>query len=236
MKTFKQYLREQLASRKSINFQAEYNKFNKQLFNNELPKIKLKWTRLKNAGGRVVSIGQKNKPSTWVMKSLEISDHIELTHEEFKGMLVHEMIHVYLINNKTQDLGKDHGVIFRAELSRINNMNLGFIVPEEDDITNRKVSSDIKEKALGVALVYENGKESGIQVYQAKALDSVIATYKGFPEGFLKKFSFKFVISYHRDLQKYPAKRKYSKGKFGVYPVEPEFFKELLANTVIAEI
>lgn len=241
-----QKFNEETITKQNTNLQKEYDRLNQRFFNNQLPKIPLKWSMSKRFGGKVVSRGIKDDVSTWVIKHLEISLFSELDKKEFLGLLAHEMIHVYLITiQKTNDYGDQHGLFFKQEMDRINKMRPGFVVPISEDITTKKVSKDVKMKKVGVVLFEISTKrvEPEIQIYQARVMDEIVKIYKEFPESWWKNQKIFFMYSDNLELQKYPVTRGYNliklinRGKkFTTYPISGEFARELKDTGKIIEV
>ena len=226
MKRYKPILREKIIDQKNTNLKVEYKILNKKLFDNKLPDIPLKWVNNKSVGGKVISVGIRNKPETWKIKELQISLFTDMDYTTFLGILAHEMIHVYLISQGISDFGKQHGMMFLEEVKRINRMNLGFTVPIDEDITDAKVSKNIKSIKVGVVIV----NDKYIQIYKFESMPEIIKRYREFPEEWKKKYKIEFYYSDNRELMKYPIKRKYTSGKFITYPVEKS-----LINTIKKE-
>lgn len=93
----------------------KYDHFNQILFNNELPKIPIKWNKSKRVSGVVkarANVVQGRKvlvPDSMVM---EISDLFKRSEQDLDAILIHEMIHVYYFHNNILD--EDHGPRFIA--------------------------------------------------------------------------------------------------------------------------
>ena len=227
--------KDMIVDQHNINLQHEYDNLNHILFNNELKKILLKWSSLKNVGAKVVSIGIKNKPETWEIQRMEVSTFMEVTYENFINILAHEMVHVYLIQNHKAEFGGGHGLFFQQEKDKINKMGHGIHVTNTEDITTGRISSNIKGKTVGVVLFPE---KHNIQIYDEKSMPDIIKTYNDFPESWKERNKVIFILSDNKELMKYPIKRGYKYGqKFFTYPIEKSLFDELhKTGKVIGEI
>lgn len=206
-----------LANRKTVNIQQEYDGWNRKVWGGDLPRIPVKWSRSKTLGGRVVTRGLKHDPSTWEVKLLEVSDFTESTYEEFLGILLHEMIHVHVMSRGQMDRGQ-HGPYFNAERSRVEKL-VPFKVPLSEDITHKKVSEDVKVKPVGVVLF---ATQKAIQVYDDKAMPQVMQDIGELPQYWLERHPIEFYLVEDRELAKYPAKRKFNKRKVSYFPIDDE--------------
>jgi hypothetical protein len=210
----------------NINLQREYDNLNKSLFNNELEKYPLKWSNRKGVGGTTVSTGVKNKPSTWVLKHIEISLYYETTYGDFLNVLAHEMIHVKLTQEKTSDPSGGHGIFFKSEMNRINQMNKGIKITNKMDLTNKApVKTGGKIKHVAVAMI-KFSNEKGIVVYNFKNISRILETFRAYPAAWYIDKTIYFVKSDDIRLSKYPVKRSQS-GNFGYYTIDDATWNEI---------
>jgi hypothetical protein len=153
MKTWQQIVYEQVEGQTDL--KALYNKLNKELFNNQLPKIPIKWTNATRVPGEVqVAYKKTNVPlrnmepqmgevTKW--KHLGISRKFNLDDESLNGIMAHEMIHVDLIaRGIMQTTGRDgmHGWEFTDKL-KIIRARANFPIPERE--------TDLEPSAANVA-------------------------------------------------------------------------------------
>lgn len=210
-----------VADRDTVDLKREYKALNQKLWGGSLPIIPLKWMRSKRFGGLVRTKGLRDYPDTWEIQRLEVSDFTESTFDELLGILVHEMVHVYIISNGILDRG-EHGPLFKKELARVAKL-VSYPVPVTEDISKKKVSKKVKVKTVGVVII----RGRGIQIYMAKAMPAVIEMMTGFPEDWKKLYDIEFFLSADHELAKYPTKRAPKRGQFKFYPVGDEFEEKI---------
>ena len=148
---------EEIIDFKKIDLKKEYKKWNDKLFNGELPDIPMKFFTSKKVGGRVTYkaiSGPRNTYSDISDMKMDISNSLELTLNEFYGILIHEMIHVYFAIKKL-NVGHTHEFIKKAkELSTKSGIN----VPLTNDTVGKKVSQTMKGKDVQFIVVINQGK------------------------------------------------------------------------------
>lgn len=98
----------------------KFNEFNRTIFGNELPSINI---RIGNAKTMLGSISYKKK-TTWKKTvyydfKLTVSSYSELTEKEIEDVIIHEMIHYYILYFNIKDTSS-HGVTFRRIMNSIN--------------------------------------------------------------------------------------------------------------------
>lgn len=161
MKTWQQIVYEQIEGEADLD--ALYRKLNKELFQNQLPKIPIKWTnstripgevrvaykltphisRIKLGSGRVGIAPVMGEVTKW--KFLGISRKFNLDDESLNGIMAHEMIHVDLIARgimKTSGRDGMHGPEFTDTL-KITRARANFPIPERE--------ADLEPSAKNVA-------------------------------------------------------------------------------------
>ena|ERR1035437_3106458 len=126
-----EYQEEDIVNADSINLQQEYDKLNRQLFNNESPKLPLEWSNRKVALGHVRSLVNRHTGEQKLV-SLAMSAFYKTSYRQFKNTLAHEMIHVKIIASGKHDYGGKHGYLFIDEARRINGMGLGYNITEKN--------------------------------------------------------------------------------------------------------
>lgn len=104
-----------------IDLKLEYQRFNKLIFNNKLPKdMPVKWTKSKRALGRA-HLYYSLKSKKLVKCTITISNYLICTDHEYRETLIHEMIHVFLGKKSKFKKGDNHhGPSFIKEMGRIN--------------------------------------------------------------------------------------------------------------------
>jgi len=182
-----------------------YKEFNKKYFYNKLGTYPINIKTMKTVGGRVTSFGIKNKPEDWVVKKITFSDAIEYTDDEMYGIIMHEMIHVKMIEEGKGDPKDSHGLSFLNELKYLQSKT-PFKIPLTDDIDNKKVNKDkVKSKDI-IAIILNNN--TSISLLNITLKNSIIEDIKSSPNAWLEKFKPTIMITNDIELQKYPVKRK----------------------------
>lgn len=154
--------------------QSKYDEFNQKFFGGELPNIPIEWGNLKNVGGEV-TFKFKAKPGAPARLKHQRRDwnHYEMVPNTMKmvisrtllrdeaaldGIMLHEMIHVYMAAIAGL-VGENHGVHFermRRELSVKSGMN----VPLTDNARDAVMNPETKLKEIVVMLFERGGKLS----------------------------------------------------------------------------
>jgi len=229
MISLKQILQE--ISHKEFNLQHEYDRLNHELFSGKLIKIPLKWITSNRHGGYVDGIYNKN--TGYRINYLAMNKLYERDYDSFINLLIHEMIHVYIMQNNLQEVGGMHGLVFKHEVDRIKSR--GYNVPLSDDITNIKVASDIKLKPL-IALIlnYVKGNHS-IIVIQNNINTSTTETKELFDRAdktLIK--SVQLIQSSNSELLKFPKQRNFVY-KPKLYTLQENIYKNIFddVTTVI---
>jgi len=160
----------------SYPLKARYDHFNALLFDNKLPQdIPITWAPLKRASGLTsYKVGQVsntaqdatarflgNKYAGYQIKpetlKIQISHILKRTDQDFDGILIHEMLHVFF--GVTGNHGEKHGNKFQ-QMVREFTAKLGFKIPLTDTIDhNMELSSQQFIKTIGVLImVLKDGK------------------------------------------------------------------------------
>ena len=139
-----------------------YKSFNAKYFDNKLKTYPIFVKTLKSVSAKVVSFGVRSDLSTWVIKKIVFSNAISYTKDEIMGIVLHEMIHVKLIETQTQHPKIQHDRVFRKELEKLQHKS-PFDIPLSEDITDKNVNADVIKKKKQVAIfTKKNGIYNGI--------------------------------------------------------------------------
>jgi hypothetical protein len=127
-----------------INLVHEFNRLNKEVFNNELVlDFPLVWKKLKDKMGICTAY-----LSTGKVISITISNFYDNTEEDIINTLIHEMIHALLFQKKLFDKGKynkvSHGFYFTQEMDRINKH-----FPKYHITPTEKNSQEVEQSHIG---------------------------------------------------------------------------------------
>lgn len=118
-----------------------YRHFNQTLFNNQLPVIPIYFKPLKGVGGQVDCKIQKTATSRAIVPdsmTMTFSNIFKKTAEQLDSVLLHEMIHVYLLA-VVGDFDDNHGPAFRRkklELEYKTGIKIPITEVETDPVLN----------------------------------------------------------------------------------------------------
>jgi hypothetical protein len=233
------YQDEDIINADSINLQQEYDKLNRQLFNNELPKIPLQWSGRKTALGHVRSLINK-RTGEQKLVHLAMSTFYKTSYRQFKNTLAHEMIHVKIIASGKRDYGGKHGYLFNDEANRINGMNLGFKITdrntEEIEMSDERKSN---AKTL-IAMIfnidgkyYLNVTTPSTYQSQSDALFNMIERLVN--RGRFGSVEITVVESTNPELMAHRISRSFQKG-FSYTPLNDTLLGQLLNEKIIKNI
>ena len=218
-----------------INLQYEYNKVNRECFNNQLPNVPLIWTRTKSPLGRVKSVRYRLTGEKKII-NLGISTFYEMTYKLFKSVMAHEMIHVKLIVNNDpvhEDLRIQHGSSFKSEMNRINNLNLGYNI-EIRSTAEIPVSDSVKTKDLIVIIFLDNRNDYTISVTTPKVYKNSIESILEFfsdnvKTGRLPDTEIKAVVTDNKAFLNYPIIRTFERSikRYKVFDKELDYLLNL---------
>jgi len=220
-----------------INLQTEYDKYNTKLFGGELPRVKLAWTKAKTKLGFVVELRNRYTDERRVGK-LAMSNYYKLTHAQFKSVLVHEMIHVKQIKERTLSFINKHGQSFMKEANRINAMDEGFnITPTNTDELNVSDAVAAKMNPLYVIIFSLDG-DYKITVTSPSVFNRdrahIESLFVYLVKSKYRKIEMTVVESQNPKLLTYKIKRSFKRG-ISYQPLSDEFLEELLEDRVIEE-
>jgi len=206
----------------NTNLDTLYNKFNRKYFDNELPKVPISWNNNKRSGGMVKAKYNRSTGEINII-SFQLSKQFKMSEEHLHGIMMHEMIHVYLFHvGIPYTTGKDkmHGIEFMAKLRELRK-KVPFDIPVTEEVSEMEVSDHIKMKPV---VVIEIGPNSIIPV-STKGFDS------SDKEKFIQMLSrriknIEIYVSNSNVLSKFPVKRKLETVK-GSYKISDDDIKKI---------
>lgn len=134
-----------------IDLSKLYDKFNKKYFNRELPDIKIKWSNRRRSMGTVLA-SRNNTTGIITIKHLEISKHLNIDEDKLNALMVHEMIHVYIMHTlQLNEKNGGHGTEFHKKLDELNRKT-PFVIPATEDENDFGVSDHVIIKPTVVIL------------------------------------------------------------------------------------
>jgi hypothetical protein len=142
-----------------------FDTYNKQIFDNKLPKIPIILRPLKASTG-YCSATKNNRTGIVTPDKIVISNYFKREEEEIKAILIHEMIHLFhftqgfFLSDKSS-----HGHHFDAMLKHAEKVT-GLKIPKTDQPKDTELSDRHKGKKLEVILLHRKGMETwSIAVY-----------------------------------------------------------------------
>ena len=220
-----------------IDLYGEYNKLNKQLFNNQLPEVPMKWGARKGSLGHVNAMVNRRTGESKV-NHLTISAFHSLPYKTFKNTLAHEMIHVKQLTDGSHYMAASpHGFKFQQEANRINQMGLGFNITTKSD-EDLGVSDNVKKntkRMIGIVLKIDNklfACTTTPNVFNSEFENVIKLFQKLVNNGKYRNVEILVVDTNNGDLLKTPMKRTFRNG-ISYAPISNELLSELLKDHII---
>ena len=214
----------------SIDLNSLYDQFNKEYFYNELPKIPIKLSsRTKQSGGWVD--GKRQHDGTIIPISMTISSFFKRTNEdEVKGIILHEMIHVWQYINGLAG----HGMDFLNKLKELQK-KVKFIIPLEDSVNNFEKSDMVKTTIKDVVLIFKNNNFSIVVCKNEMIKDNLFHILNSFG-GMIKfdKVELFLIQSDEAVLNKYPIKTKWK--NIQIYRIDTETANRLKKGKILYHV
>jgi hypothetical protein len=234
MDTFRGFLEERALD---MNLPKMYMTFNRLYFNNELPKdLKVGWYKNKKLGGEVsIMVRKINRFKREIVSivHLKISNLLERSKKDIVGIMLHEMVHVWVAVQGIDEAAM-HGPVFREKLKEIAKKS-GIVIPATEAMANLGLSDKLKEKkkTVGVVLYVKPDMKAYVQLFSETTMTSQFEEIKkhySSYEDILKRNYRVFMVgiattSLHHQ---HSVKRKWKRdGVGGGSAITPEEFKEL---------
>lgn len=145
--------------------QHKFDDFNRQYFGNQLPPIPIKLSNAKTFLGKVCFRKERKLLSCkWHYFDfvLRINTRIALPEEVVEDIILHEMIHYYIVVNQLQD-SSAHGRLFRAEMARLNAEGRHIRISHQLSVEQREQAQG-KPKWRVVCVAYFKDGRVGVKV------------------------------------------------------------------------
>ena len=219
MKSFKELLYEDAPA---FDLKKYYDEYNNLYFDGELPEITLRYKNIRPHG---VCVSFQNRETKLLrLDRIEISNKYHMSYENFRNILVHEMIHAYLSVNQMTER-EMHGIKFRRVMRQINNAH-----PELDVALNAEMEGIAQQnkKTFDVFLVDKHRGPNQYIIVTCKPensdewLDAIIRRYYGSGSGLT------YLRSDDDNLLAFPVARKSNTIKF--YVTDKTYYDHLLAT------
>jgi len=190
----------------NVNLDQLYRKFNQKYFNGQLPVVKTKWSNKRRSMGAVVA-NRVKATGVISIKHLEISKHLDIDEEKLSALMLHEMIHVYvLFVLQLSERSGGHGTEFHKKRGELNRKT-PFVIPASEDYNEFEVSPHIKIKPTVIILRTGSGgtwvhaiSEKGFQ----KDFEKIIGR-------FVQEHEYEVFVSAASNITKIPVARVLTK-------------------------
>jgi len=218
-----------------INLIGEYRKLNNELFNSELPSIRMKWSRRKGNLGHVSAMINRMTHEAEI-KHLAITSFYKMPYRIFKDTLAHEMIHVKLLTFGGHDPYNPHDYNFFKEANRINSMGLGYNITKSSE-EQLGVSDSMDNGKTYIAIILDIDGRKSISVTTPKVYERDINFIFSLFQNLVNKGKYKrveiiVIESKNPELVKYQISRSYN-NKISHSPISDELLNQLLNDKVI---
>ena len=228
---------------KDVDLKSIYDNFNEKLFDGTLPSIPIRMGNLKNIGGMVKSISKK-KDGVVTIKPIEmvISSFYNRKDENvISGIIVHEMIHVFLDHNNMIDSTGSHGIDFKTKRKELKT-KVDFDIPMTDTLRT-SISDHIKTKTLDIVVLKSPNKKVvsvlkkgmiespmlsvGKNSLNTSSLDYLVDKFDS--KVIFDDYEIYFLQSNVRDLLTYPVAGKFDTMKY--FLIDEDLFNKLITDS-----
>ncbi len=185
---------------------TEFNRLNNKLFDGQIEPVTLKWSNKRQALGSVVVTNKQ-------VKELQISNFYSMTREQFENTLVHEMIHVRLVQtgDHFKQRGGAHGSMFKAWATKMNSH--GYKITEYDeDPASLKLSDTSELKKPVFALMILEGNTPVYVVFSSSrnGLPDLLKTFCLNSKSQKKKWIVNLILTTNREVLTFPVARTFN--------------------------
>ena len=228
-----------------------YDAFNHRLFDGTLPEIPVEYAKLKTVGG-VVHTKVRRIPGQMIRSlsryspdtheivpgsmRLQISSIYQREETAIHGLLVHEMIHVWVIAVE-HDYNDDHGPKFLAKRRQLAAM-VDFPIPLTDSVTGLQLTTTATRK-VGAILLTKPDKVSIAVMSEAYMRQHLEAMKERWTYFVRNKYTNKveFIITHGKLEAVYPIQRKKQFSDIAFYIVKDQsLLDEALANAEVLAV
>ena len=158
-----------LFANENYNIKAKYRYWNSKGFGGELPSVSMGWTRSKTVGGRVTGTAKVENRLLYnltgegakiTIKKLELSNFLARDEEFLDSILLHEMVHVYVMGvlGRNEPRG-GHGRKFLEKRKEVA-LKTGVKIPLTEDLSGtEEISKEVPSKEVAVILMEMSGRK-----------------------------------------------------------------------------
>lgn len=199
-----------------FDLESEFDYLNKVLFDGTLERVPLKWVNTKTRSGALV--GSIVKQGRVVVEErishIEISRFFNKTRDSLLGILAHEMIHLWIFQNKIKD-DSHHGHQFMKKLRELNDKKIVHI-PLKDTVADDTVANESPlSKPVVVFYQHDQTRDAKLlaiideKTFDGKAIDSILDTVSYTSKMGKRSFEVTFFKSTDGFLKRYPKTTKF---------------------------
>jgi predicted SprT family Zn-dependent metalloprotease len=142
----------------------KFNDFNLQYFDGRLKPIAIRMSTARTFLGQVAYHRDRMADGTWHYRdfTFKISTILDLPEHEVEDIILHEMIHYYILSNQMQDTAP-HGELFRGMMRHINT-HFGRNISVTHRSTKAEKETDVQLRQHLICAVLFNTGERGITI------------------------------------------------------------------------
>jgi hypothetical protein len=233
MKSFQNILKEsedKYIDIHSVDLQREYRKYAAELFGNDMPYVPIEIRPIK-AGACVDGLIHRLTGHQKI-KRMVMSSKYKFTPERLKNVLVHEMIHVWIMHNQIREVGGMHGLHFQKKIHEINSRG-GFNIGLNDDGAESAVEN---KKGIYVLLAHQKGTQkflmSVLADNQKDDLSAYLFDWYDYMDAANEQvWELYYLLSNDNQLMTYPKSRMAKTLK--KYIIKPDYYKSLITHSKV---
>lgn len=223
----------------NIDLKKEFDEINTRMFDGKVKPVTLRWMNSKNTIG-LTSYTDDRKD----IRDVAISNYFKMTLQDFRNVLAHEMIHVYLEQQGIYE--KDpHGPRFTRMRTDLNKRFPEYNIVKTENAADFEPSQHARVKQYGAAVISEKGDTvHSLVVFPAELVNNQ-AEVNNFKDYMQKNVLFrlrqpaKVVLckSSYPDLAKFKIKKSLTPRSMEMYAISPEQAKAILdASETVLEL
>lgn len=202
--------------------EEQFNNINKKHFDNRLLKPRFEITHVKSYLGQY---HWKYSYDSRIFRDsvIRISDMFDRSDADITNTIAHEMIHLYIRQNKIRDTRKHHGNVFNSIANRLNREG-GFHIARTDSVAGCGLRNKTEKEYIVAVFFSGSGKGYFQFVINKKYLNYYLDRFENYPS------HYRDVIVYKSsDDKKYAHFPKCYKSVRGYY-ITKEEYNNIVAN------
>lgn len=166
----------EMSNKQKLDLEKEFRYLNRKVFNGNIIKVpQLKWKQLKNKVGHIKWRRNEDEGTNTIIE-LALTTFYNLPVETLRNILIHEMIHVYLVqefeNDPSKITGKNsHGEVFTKMMNDINKKFTEYNIQPTEDVDDYDVEETSVRKKKYYFVIMK--KQDGQRIFVFKKLISI---------------------------------------------------------------